>query len=92
MKKAKTSLKKQLYKAFTESINDWEIDDCYASHLPSGTSFWIRNGFSFFTPSGNRVEFGLFYKLKLWFWLKDCAKIKLIEKVSIYKSLNNQTT
>jgi hypothetical protein len=74
------TLNNQVYDFLTRSEEDWTFDSYYAYHKPSNSKFWICNGIMFFSQdaSNGYVGMGFINKVRLWFWLKKCAKIKFI--------------
>ena len=72
-------MKKEVYKHLTKNIDDWEINQFEAYHKPSGLIWWIGNGLLFFSfRSIKNVSIGLFYSIKLYYWIKNANRIKII--------------
>jgi hypothetical protein len=76
------TLKEKAYKYLTKNINDWEMDKFRAHHKPSGITWWIANGIPFFrTESEKDVSLGFFYSIKLYYWIKNAKRIKIINNI-----------
>ena len=75
------SLKNEAYKVLTNSPDDWEIDRYNAYHKPTKIKYWIGNGLLFFHNDGHAlsVNIGFWNWLKLWRWIQDCKRMKLIK-------------
>lgn len=77
--------KNQVYDRITKDINEWDISHYWATHKPSKVTYWIANGFPFFTiESGVKINIGLWNKIKLWYWIKS-AKNKQFLKALDHK-------
>ena len=77
------SLKNEAYKVLTNSSDDWEIDRYNAYHKPTGIKYWIGNGLLFFHNDGHAlsVNIGFWNWLKLWNWIQDCKRMKVIKSL-----------
>lgn len=80
----KTNLKNQLFVYLTKSTKDWRFDAFNALHIPSGISYWTGNGLMLFSNNSTscKVGIGLFNKVKLWFWIKDAQREKVLKNES----------
>ena len=81
------NVQKQLYQKLTKSTDDWVIDAYYATHS-SGLTYWVANGLAFFYPSeskskslGYLINLSFYYRIKLYFWLLNAARLQLLAKI-----------
>ena len=76
-------LKNKAFLALIKNDNDWNIDNHYAYHIPSKIKYWIANGLFFFRSEGkNNVNIGLINKIKLYFWIKNVERKRVINSVN----------
>ncbi len=70
------SLKQELYQSLTKDPEDWRFTKYRAIHTPTKVSWWTANGLlGFRVDNASMLSIGLYYHIKLWFWLKKCQSI-----------------
>lgn len=78
------TLKDRAFAALVKNQDDWQIDCYQAHHKPSGITYWTANGLMFFHADGrSNVSIGFKNRLKLWFWIKDVKREKVINSVNV---------
>lgn len=73
--------KKKILEILTSDLMDWTLDECTATHKPTGITFWTGNGFLLFYVEGlPKPVLGFLGRLKLWIFLKRCKNQQIINK------------